>query len=185
MADVITDMNESNKMLKIATPYIKKMFNTEVNEIIDVENQDNDACKHLDLCCGIDYLIHFKTKNITRGFAWRAQKIYDGGRIFNSFTIRKERESGAVTEYEKRKIAICLDGEYPYYTIHSYYDETSKKILSICIAKTKDIIECISKGLWSENETGKDKVGQAKFYYIPWSTMKSHGYKINEYYNFS
>lgn len=175
---VFQDMSDSIKILRQATPIVKQLLNFDEGEVIDVENQDNDACQHLDMSCGIDYLLHLKRQGITQGAAWRAQVEHPTLGPFNSFTIRRERESGSMTEFEKRKISVKNNGIYPYYTIQAFYDQKFKNLLSLGIAKTTDILECIDKGLWDEDETGKNKVGQAKFYIVWWNVMMKNGYNI-------
>lgn len=178
-------ITESMQILKSAEPVIKKLLNIDEGIILDVENQNNDVCKHLDLSCGIDYLVYYKTKDWTRSAAWRAQRVLTGMDVYNTFTIRKERDSGTKTEYEKRKAAIENNAMYPHYTIHAYYDDDSKKLLSLAIGRTKDIIECINKGLTYDKHTGAEQKGQASFWAVKWTTMKQNGYHVETWYNFN
>ena len=176
---VMTDMCFSQKILYEAAPIIKRLLNCVTGEILDVENQNNIVCQHLDQQCGIDYLVHFE--GLTNGLAWRAQQEDPFLGPFNSFTIRKERESGAMTEFEKRKKSIEMSALYPYYTAQAFYGCRNKELKTLGIARTKDIIECIEKGLCSVNETGKAQIGQAKFYTVWWKVMKKNGYQVLEW----
>ena len=173
-------MTQSQKVLYAAEPIIKKLLGFSEGQIIDVENQDNDTCKHLDLQCGIDYLVYFK--GLTDGLAWRAQQEHSIYGPYNSFTIRKKRESGATTEYEKRNYAIQHNALYPKYTAQAFYSRRNGALMSLAIAKTADIIECITKGLCTENKTGQQEIGQAEFYTVWWNVMKKNGYKVLDWY---
>lgn len=145
-------------------------------KITCVEGDDNDVLKMLDLTCGIDYY-HVYSDGLVRGIASRWQTIRKGQPIWNTFTIRKERESGADTEYKKRKHAIEKGGEYPYLTMQGYVDE-SDELLSVGFARTADIIECIDKNLASTQHTGYSQHGQASFYVIKWDVMIANGYTV-------
>lgn len=179
---VSASMNQSIKILREATPIIQQLLGFREGEIIDVENQNNDACRHLDLLCGIDYIVYFKDMSLSNGLAWRAQEEDRLLGPYNSFTIRKERESGAMTEYEKRKLSIERNALYPYYTAQAFYSCHTKELKTLAIARTKDIIDCISKGLYTDRTTGKNEIGQAKFYAVWWKVMKNNGYKILDWY---
>ena len=176
----MSDMSQSQQFLYQAEPIIKKLMGFSNGQILDVENQDNDICQHLDLQCGIDYLIHFR--GLTNGLAWRAQYEHPTLGPYNSFTIRKKRESGAMTEYEKRKYSIDHLSLYPRYTAQAFYSRSNNKMLSLAIAHTTDIIECISKGLYTEDKTSRKEIGQAEFYTVWWNVMKKNGYQVQDWY---
>ena len=175
MADVMTDMYNSIKALRISTPIIKELLHFKHGEIIDVENQNNETCFHLDTNCGIDYLLYFKGEGWTRGAAWRSQPVKEP---YNTFTVRKSRDNGSVTEFEKRKDAIENNAIYPYYTLQAYYDEDTGELLSIGITKTEDLIDCISKGHYKLLHTRSDKIGQAEFYVVRWSELQRLNYNF-------
>jgi len=128
--------------------------------------------KMLDTLAGID-IWYINKSNGMRGIASRIQT----GPNYKTFTVRKKRESGAKTEYEKRKIAIEKGYLYPYLTVQAYVTDDNK-LLSFAIAKTKDIIDAIDAGLWHKNHTGPDQIGQAEFYVVNWQDMKNAGYEI-------
>lgn len=86
-------------------------------------------------------------------------------------TVRLERDSGAVTEFRKRLIAIENEYEFPVYTIQSYVsDRENGTLLSLAIAKTKDLILFIKKGKsgYHYDINKVDKNGRALFYYVKW-----------------
>ena len=175
MANVMTDMYNSINALRTATPIIKKLLHFANGEIIDVENQDNETCFHLDANCGIDYLLYFKGEGWTRGAAWRSQPVKQP---YDTFTVRKSRDSGSMTEYQKRKDAIENNAIYPYYTLQAYYDENTGELLSLGITKTEDLINCISEGCCKVLHTRSDKIGQAEFYVVPWSELQRLNYSF-------
>jgi len=128
--------------------------------------------KTLDMLAGID-LWHFNTKHGIRGVANRIQY----GKCWETFTIRKSRDSGVKTEYEKRKFAIENEFLYPVLTLQGYlsYDNV---LIAFAIAKTKDIIAMIDNGFCTVKKTGEEQKGQADFYIIQWADLKVQGYKI-------
>lgn len=171
-AVVISDMRTSMDYLVKAEPVIKQLLNG--GEILPVEGSDDEVCKMLDLTCGIDYF-HVYSNGLTWGIASRMQPNCSKG--WNTFTVRMKRESGAKTEYEKRKFAIDHNGEYPFLTMQGYFDRNNN-VISLAIAKTVDVMNCVENDIGYYRHTGQDKTGQAEFYVIPWDKMKQAGYKV-------
>jgi hypothetical protein len=104
-------------------------------EIID----DNIIARELDILCGIDI---WQTINGAgaRGIASRVQDCQATN--WRTFTIRYKRDSGAKTEYEKRKEAIETGKYiYPYLTCQAYFD--GEKFLGCGVARTVDIFNAI------------------------------------------
>ena len=176
---VMKDLNYSLEQVERAKPIISTLLHG--GEIKAVEGKDEEICKILDLTCGTDYFQVYSDKGLVLGVGSRFQSIKSGCKPFNTFTIRKERESGNITEFEKRKYAIKHQGIYPFFTMHGYYDETTREILSLAIAKTVDIWDCIEKGYCKEKHTGQNQIGQAVFYCIDWIEFKRKGYKLLKY----
>jgi hypothetical protein len=89
--------------------------------------------------------------------------------------MRKSRDSGAITEYEKRRAAIHGDGGwlYPQLTIHAYVETIRGPVFSVGTARTSDIIDFIEK-----NHAYVDRTYNASFYVCRWDKMTSHGYKV-------
>jgi len=123
--------------------------------------------KTLDQLAGID-LWFFNTNKAIRGVA---NRIQFGKKCWATFTIRRSRESGAKTEYEKRKYTIEHDWLYPILTLQGYIDES--KVLGFAIAKTEDIIWMIDHGFYKVRHTGEGQIGQADFFVVSWSEMKA------------
>lgn len=172
---VMSDMRQSIQRVNSAAPIIRRLMKG--GEIKTVEGDDNEICKLLDMTCGTDYLQVYKELGLVQGVASRVQTIKDGFRPFNTFTVRKARESGATTEYEKRQYAIKHGGIYPYLTMQMYVSE-DERVLSLGIAKTTDIMEFVEKGYADENHTGKEQIGQSAFYVVRWDEMINKGYKV-------
>ena len=76
------------------------------------------------------------------------------------------------------------NGVYPYLTMQGYYDGKSGEIISLAIARTADIFDCIKSGEYWINQTRDDKVGQSEFYVVDWDAFKNKGYKIAIYDNY-
>lgn len=176
---VYADMRNAMKYVDKAKPIIAKLLNG--GEVLRVEGEDNDVCKMLDQTCGTDYFQVYKGKNIVWGVASRFQRIPSGRDPYNTFTIRKERESGGKTELEKRKYAIEHNGVYPFLTLQAYYRDVDGEIMSLGIAKTTDVMKAAESKMASERKTGEDKIGQAVFICVKWSDMIRNGMDVRIY----
>lgn len=180
---VLNDLRYSLAQVDKARPIIRKLMGG--GEIKAVEGRDDEICLMLDRNCGTDYFQVYGRGEKLDGVVWgvgsRFQSVWHGKKPFNTFTIRKERASGTRTEYEKRKLAIERNGVYPFLTMHGYYDEQTGDILSIAIARTKDLWECIENGHADVKKTGESQIGQAVFYYLDWEKVKSLDYPIKVY----
>lgn len=178
-SDVMNDMRVSMARLEKARPIIRRLLNG--GEIHPVEGDDNKICQILDQTCGMDYLQVYKDRNLTWGIASRIQTYNPASKPFNSFTVRKARESGAATEYEKRRDAIARGGIYPYLTMQAYVNEDTGEIDSLAIARTVDIMDFVDSGKASERHTKADKIGQAAFFVAYWDDLEKSGYKVLRY----
>lgn len=141
-ADWVTDLNRSNvAFLREVWPQIQKQCGG--GEIKPVEIFDDVMSRELDMMCGID-IWQTITGEGCRGIGSRVQF---GDKNWRTFTIRKERDSGAVTEYEKRKEAIDSGGRfiYPYLTSHAYVSDAGD-LLGCGVAITKNIFQAIEAG---------------------------------------
>jgi len=125
----------------------------------------NDMADKLDKLAGID--LWYYDEHGIYGIASRIQF----GRCYETFTIRKERESGVKTEYEKRKYAIENDLLYPKLTFQGYFDLNNNIVEGFAIAKTKDIIWMIDNNYCRQKQTRPNQKGQASFYIVSWHDM--------------
>lgn len=139
-------------------------------EFISLEDCQSNEAKILDYNAGFD-ILHISSLGV-RAIASRIQ-VGD----YNTFTIRNKRESGTKTEFEKRKYAIQNDYLYPNLTLQAYVT-IQENLYSFAYAKTKDIIEMIETGHYSENHTGSSQIGQAEFKVVDWVEMQDLGYSI-------
>ena len=170
---VQSDLKESRSWVKRAEPILSGLLNGWY--LISVEGKDDEVSKILDLTCGIDYLLCSKETSNVYGVASRVQY----GKNYRTFTVRKERDSGAKTEYAKRHKAMTAGSLSLYYTMQMYVDD--KEISGLALVKTKDLMNFIDRGLADENITHEDKIGQAKFYVCGWDVLRDAGYCVKEY----
>jgi len=152
--------------LRVVLPKLKEKRMLS-GKIIPVESVTaKEMVKHLDIDGGIDVW------QIQKGVGMRgiASRIQWGNKNWNTFTIRKSRTSGAKTEYEKRMFAIKTGGYlYPFYTIQAYVSQRRVgDLISVAIAKTKDIFDLIKVGLCYEKPNGSD--GNV-FIIVDWEDM--------------
>lgn len=166
-------MNDSNSVMERIKPIVCKLLKSD--KIFTVENVDNEVCKLLDVTCGIDYLEAAKDR--VRGIANRIQWIKPNRLPYNTFTIRKGRESGADTEFKKRLEQIKSNGLYPYLTMHTYVESGTGLLLSLGIARTIDVIDYILTYNPKTRES-EDEHGRAWFYYCPWDDMTDKNYHV-------
>ena len=170
---VKSDMKESRKWIERAEPILSGLLSGW--HLIPVEGKEDEVSRILDITCGIDYLLCSEDSSNVYGIASRVQY----GKNYRTFTVRKERVSGAKTEYSKRSDALNSGGLTPYYTMQVYIQDGN--VNGLGLVKTKDLMNFIERGLALENKTGEDKTGQAKFYVCNWDDMRAAGYTVKEY----
>lgn len=181
MGGVMDDMHKSMAFVKIAQPILKQLLNG--GEIMAVEGDDNEVCRMLDMTCGTDYFHVYESKGLVWGVASRIQDYNPDMRNkpFNSFTVRKARDSGRQTEYEKRKLAIKKGGVYPFLTMQAYINVKTNQIETLAVVKTEDLMDFVDKGLADEKHTGAEQYGQAAFFVAYWDNLEKAGYKVLRY----
>lgn len=174
----LNDLKKSSYVAKQALPIIREALCDCGLSILQVEGKDEEICKILDTTCGIDYFI-LKSDKQMFGVAWRCQWV-EPGREYNSFTIRKSRDSGTQTEYEKRKLAIENDSIYPQYVVQAFANINTNEIISLAITTTKDELAFLDNPVTykEERHTRSDKIGQASFYVLYWVDIRLYGYYI-------
>ena len=173
-AEVLKDMNESrNYVMEKIKPIVEKILPGW--NLIQVEGNTNEVCKFLDISCGIDYLLRNDNNGFTYGVASRVQY----GVNYRTVTVRKERESGVLTEFQKRNQAISIGAIYPQYSMQAYI--VDENVSGLAIVKTIDLMNFIEKGFAETRRTNMDKIGQAEFYTCEWDKIKVCGYRVLEY----
>lgn len=138
---------------------------------------DDEMAEELDQTAGVDSW-NIKHDDVIRGIASRVQYLNDlpFDEPPDTFTVRKERQSGAKTEFEKRLHAIRKGGLYPHWTTQAYLDRPRGELLSVGRVRTEDLIEHINGG----SEGGgdyyvMDPPGEASFYVVNWWRLDEVG----------
>lgn len=147
------------------------------SDLIPCEGSDSELAKRLDMTCGIDYVLVSGDGSLLKGVGCRFQEDR-WAQKYNTFTIRKERDSGARTEFEKRKHAIKKGGLYPYLTMHGYIDTENDRIDRMAVAKTAELIDYCENCNPPVKHTGDWEDGQAEFYCVDWDEYKQSGRSI-------
>jgi len=196
MSSVEQDKNESQRMAYKSGPLIKELF-MQVPElfvkndliIYPVEKNQQEILKQLDYTCGIDYYVISKSSGAGVSLSWRAIKYkktqYPNRGVYNAFSLRQKRNNGTPEEkceLYKRKHSIQLGSTSPDYMAQLHYDPLDNdSLLSLAIAKTKDVYEAFDKGLYREcNPNNKNK--EVYFFDVFWKKMKENGYKVYDWY---
>ena len=174
-SEVYKDMDKTaiifNRFLK---PRLAELLGGKI-ENIEGSTKD-DMVKAFDRFAGIDAWL-IKSDEGIRGIASRIQL---GDKNWRSFTIRKERETGHSTEYDKRKYSMTNNWIYPFWIVQAFVSKDGQNLLGFGLAKMCDIIEAIDKGLCYERQSGSDQVGKATFYVCNWDTLKTNNYFFYE-----
>jgi len=171
--EVANDLNKSTTLFdRVLKPRLKEVMGGHFKVVEGITI--NEHAKKLDRFAGIDLWHIDEEKGIIRGVASRIQ-FSDTN--WGTFTVRKERDSGTKTEYEKRKYAIEEGALYPSHTLQAYISD-DEEIVSFAIAKTEDIIEMIDIEHCDVKHTGNDQKGQASFYVVKWQDMRDNNYPI-------
>ena len=125
---------------------------------------------------GIDALLTCRQTGALHGVALRIQKNCN----YRSFTIRKKRESDAMTEYEKYISAIQNGSLVPTFSVQAYVDTKNNTILSGGVARTADIYDYIEKCPEEINlkQTASYNIGLATFIPVFFDQFKEKGYWI-------
>lgn len=146
-------------------------------KIHTVECTDNEILMLLDKTSGIDYIR--ENKKGLQGIAARVQWV-GTMQPYNTFTIRKERYSGAQTEFEKRVQQIEQGYFYPAFTLQAYFDDRFwNELKSIAVVDTKKLYEFIKQNYDDPTKVHTNKSDNT-FLYVYWSDLTDCGVKIFE-----
>lgn len=119
--DFKNDFERGNKANQIVAHYIRTFLNVDLRITENIISDPETATAldkwyaEQDIKYGCDAFTFDNDKPV-HGVAMRSQ--LDN---YNSFTIRLTRKTGTLTEFKKRIADIEDEGNYPKYTIHSYY----------------------------------------------------------------
>jgi hypothetical protein len=163
--------NDLEKSMDVFERLIKPVLQDIMSgEYIPVEGSPEEIAQMLDKRIGIDAMID--RGNTIYGLGSRIQ--IDSG-VWNTFTIRCDRESGHITEYEKLRKAIKNDSMRPQITMQAYVENDELK--SLALARTVDIIHYIDTHDCPERKSFDGK-GWAQFKVVHWDKMKAAGFSI-------
>lgn len=175
MAGTFDDsMNQSTKdFQKHVLPILKKVFDD--CDFISTENTDNEIATLLDTHAGIDVLRVNRRNQSIKGIASRIQRAFD---CWGTFTVRCERDNGALTEFKKREKAMKECGLFPSLTLQAYIAPSNEKILGMAIIPTVELWQYIEKEKPQIKHTHSDQYGQASFLVADWRDIKEKQYNI-------
>lgn len=160
--NVTATMTESRKaFLELVVPPLLDMFG---GKVLPVEGVDGELQRSLDREAGIDSLL-FSPHGVY-GIASRIQ--FDDN--FRTFTIRKERASGATTEWSKLQNAMRQSSLMPSLTVQAYVE--SGRLLGAAVASTPDLVRWIETHPCEIRTTGWNQQGQAEFWVVPWVSLQ-------------
>jgi len=188
---VMTALRKSMDAVKKVEPILCNMLEEAMDDgskfkLYAVEGDDNEICKKLDLTCGIDYMLEWirDGKSTMYGVGCRVQWVdLPKEKLWNTFTIRIHRDSGAETEFEKRVRAINSKAIYPTLTLHIYMNKNTGNVESFAIAKTEEITKYIltqTQGI-EHKHTGSNQIGQASFIAVDWKLFEPYAKRLYVY----
>lgn len=152
---IISDEHKAQRHFeKFVRPVLSSYFETD--NIFSIESRRNEFENALDRFHGVDGLV-FTAEAIP--FACRIQS--DG--FYESFSIRRSRPSGAMTEFEKLRRSIAdKSAVKPLLTVQAFVCERNQFAI-VALARTKEIVAAIEKNpKWRGTKTGET------FFYTPW-----------------
>ena len=162
--DLSVSMDAFKRLVK---PVLEEIMQ---GEYIPVEGSPEEIAQLLDKRIGIDAMVD--KGDTIYGLGSRIQ--IDSG-VWNTFTIRCDRESGHITELEKLRKAIKSDSMRPQITLQAYVE--NDKLQSLALARTADIIRYIDTHDCPERRSFDGK-GWAKFKVVKWDSMIRDGYRL-------
>ena len=100
-----------------------------------------------------------------------------------TFTIRHDQEFQGKTEFanDAKSSDAMFRSKIAKYVVHASLDNKTGRLLSAAIAFTRDIYDCIDRGLCEVRMTGNDQIGQTMFYDVDWDTLRDNGMWIHEF----
>ncbi len=168
--DFATSLKKTTSMfeeyVRPVAPYMMR------GHLIPIEGKaDAELATMLDMHAGVD--LFCLDRDLIYGVASRIQVTQ---RPFNTFTVRKSRDSGAITEYEKRRASIGTGYMYPRITDQAYVSApTGGRLLSMAVCLTEELIRYCTDGHAFTRHTGAGQRGGAEFYVCNWYDMATRG----------
>lgn len=162
----------TEKFSKFVAPILRKKFNAV--EVVDTESLADKKYKKLDQENCIDGYIITADGN-TEYFASRIQRGF-----YPSTTVRKDRDTGNIAEYEKLCKLIEHGKRYPKWFIQTYIQRDS---VTVAIVETKSLIDFIKSVNPPVRHTRCDQIGQADFFVCYWTALKNFGADVTIFEN--
>jgi hypothetical protein len=172
-------IHDAHRILSLLSRHCKDFGSRSTFEVFP-KLDGNRAYQYLDKIAGYDGLQI--GRSAIRGFALRVQVEKN----YRTFTVREDRPTGAITEYEKRIMSVerGQDGYmFPHWTIQSYVDQTGGNILSIGVAKTREFYPWIKQTELNGHRFKRNHPHDAEeiFLVVPWDMYRMSGLFFYEY----
>lgn len=136
--------------------------------------------RDFDVLAGIDAWQLCDQRGYMRGIASRVQwppaGLRRNGQPWQTFTVRRRRDTGTTTEFEKRLDAIRsrdAGALYPALTVQAYLKSGRGPLLSAAVMRTRDLYEHIA-----EHGAPTRRTTNAEFFYLAWSRLAIVGLPI-------
>lgn len=165
-AEVERDLSDSAyDFLRVVWPAVAESCNG--GRFIPVEATGNQGLvADFDVLAGIDAWQMLDDRGAMRGIASRVQW---GDHAWDTFTIRKSRFNGSVTEFGKRLFALDHPAKgylRPHLFIQAYVSERrTGRLLSAATCLSDELIRCCADGKADVRPTDN-----ADFFYVDWAT---------------
>lgn len=162
------DLKRSSDVIdSIKDDILPKLLN---GDIISLETSTDRASKALDMYAGIDYI-----RKDSTGIQGIASRVQMGSTAWDTFTIRKSRDSGTKTEFTKRIEQINKGYLVPTFTLQAYYDDKKQQLLSIAVVKTEKLYEFIAN---NPNKVRENRTTNATFIIVRWQDLPKETIRI-------
>ena len=138
-------------------------------QVVPIEGREDDATKLLDRLAGIDGLVVNGDGTIDF-YSSRVQV----GRNYESFSLRRSRANGTITEFKKLQHARLTGGAMPQFMIQAFVD-SDEKSATVAIAPMLDILDYAE-----HNPEIRTTTTGETFFVIPWAAIDSAKiYRVN------
>lgn len=145
---------------KFVSPILKRVFETD--KVVDSESLSDNLSRCLDKEFCVDG--YFERDG---AFEFFSSRIQNGD--YRTFTIRKNRDSGKIAEYERLCRQFREGRIYPRWAIQAYVSGDSA---TVAIVETRHLLNFIREKKAGIKRTREDKHGQAEFFIIAWSALQ-------------
>lgn len=155
---------------KFLKPALEQIYTNSI--FYSLECAENVILASFDKYAGFDCLSRNKISGLMRAFALRIQEKLS----YDTFTVRNSRDSGAMTEYEKRIKAMEVGALYPTITVQAYI--VNDRLSAFAIVRTVDLFEYIKQHHPPIKKTNPLECGQSSFYVVKWDDLINAKYDV-------